>query len=311
MRIIDFLIQLDKAIAISFYADHQLAIFNGEELIESPSRRPMGIAFTEGGMAVASKYGIDYYKKIHLAEDNQLFYRQTITKYMGRVDAHELVSSKNGLIFANTLFSCASVPEFSRDFAIAYKPSFINEPKPEDHSHLNGLAIVDGKLRFITCFLAEDNDGRKSWGNKPNQGCLWDIVTEQPVIENIALPHSPRFYDRSVYVCESGKGSVLVRTEDTLAIVGLNSFTRGLIVTDDYLLVGTSKIREAAKNKSLHREYLKTNKCGIHLIERRSLELVDSYYFENKREIFDIQLCERKTSIVTADSKIFNFLHFL
>ena len=310
-NLLDFLTQAQQSVVISFYIDNLISIFNGEELAESPIARPMGVCRITGGLAIATKVGVAYFKKLYLEKDDIFIYRQNFTKHNGMIDCHEIVSLNDRLIFANTLFSCLSSPSFEKDFEIVYQPGFIESVVPEDHAHLNGIAKDEKSIRFISCFSPTDSPGRKNWRHKPNNGCVWDVQADEPVITNLSIPHSPRFADNKLYVCESGKGRVIERHQDQLRAVGLGSFTRGLIVTSDFLIVGTSKIRDKAKNKSLHRDCLTTNKCGLHLIDRLTLKLIDSHYFEDKQEIFDLQFCDRNTYIFTANSKPFEHLHLL
>lgn len=301
-------------LAISFYMDHSLAVWNSEteNLVEVPIQRPMGMGFTDDGLYLGSRYGISWFDRIYYNKEDKWLYRQDLTKYLGFIDCHELVIFNEQPIFANTLFSCLASVALTHDFSIFYQPGFIKNIIPEDHSHLNGIALENGLPRYITCFSPNNRPGFKSWKDKPLTGCVWDLVSDRPVIDNLALPHSPRIIDGDLFVCDSGRGRVLRRSGDELeAIANLRSFTRGMIATDDYIIVATSKIRENACNPQIDKSLLTENKCGIHFCDRHNFKLVESYYFEDKKEIFDFQLIPENHYIITADSEPFKFIHLL
>ena len=275
MKLIDFLAQYQKAIAISFYQDRCLGVLSDSGLFESPIARPMGIAVVPNAVAIAFRHGISYFQKIITEESS--FYRQSATQYQGFVDGHELVTIKNVPILANTLFSCLSTVCLDKDFQPIYQPGFLNKKLvPQDLIHLNGIAKENDSLRYISCFSNVDNSEFKGWKNYPNSGCVWDVVGESLVIENLSLPHSPRIIDGDLWVCESGKGMVLRRRGDRLEVViNLNSFTRGMIAIDDFVLIATSKIRESRCNIQLDKQMLTENRCGIHLLDSKNLKLLD------------------------------------
>lgn len=294
--------------------DHSLAVWNSdtEDLIEVPIQRPMGMGFTNDGLYLGSKYGISWFEKIYYQKEDKWLYRQNLTKYLGFIDCHELVMLGNEPVFANTLFSCLAAVALTHDFNVYFQPSFIKTLVPEDHSHLNGIALENGLPRYITCFSPNNIPGHKSWKDKPFTGCVWDIISDRSVITDLALPHSPRVIDGDLFVCDSGRGRVLRREGNKLeAIADFKSFTRGMIATDDYIIVATSKVREHARNPQIDKSKLTENKCGIHICDRSSFKLVESYYFPDKKEIFDIQLIPENHYIITADSDPFKFIHIL
>ncbi len=311
MKLTEVLTKYKKAIAISFYQDRCLGVLNSSGLFESPIARPMGIAVVPNAVAIAFRHGISYFQKI--VTETASFYRQSATQYQGFVDGHELVTIKNVPILANTLFSCLSTVCLDKDFQPIYQPGFLNKKLvPTDLIHLNGIAKENDMIRYISCFSHVYNLEFKGWKNHPHCGCVWDVAGERLVISHLSLPHSPRIIDGDLWVCESGKGRVLRRRGDRLEVViNLGSFTRGMIAIDDFVLIATSKIRESRCNVQLDRQMLAENRCGIHLLDKNNLKLLDSYYFEDKKEIFDIQFIPEDYLIVTAEHPQFQFLHQL
>ena len=62
-------------------------------------------------------------------------------------------------VFVNTLFSCLAYPSEARSFRPVWQPGFVSRLLPEDRCHLNGLAIVDGRPRYVTSLGETDTAG--------------------------------------------------------------------------------------------------------------------------------------------------------
>lgn len=301
----------EYAIAISFYLDHTIGIVTPGNLIEVPMPRPMGMAVASNGLWLVSRQGISFFDRI--SHEDKQFYRQAFTRHSGHLDAHELVVVGDRAVFANTKFNCLAAVHWERDFQLVYQPAFVKELVPEDRAHINGIAMEHGGLHYLTCFAPQDSPGNKSWKDSPYKGVVWDVLTEQPVITDLILPHSPRVVDDKLLVCDSGRGRVLIRDGSRLdCLRELGSFTRGILVLEDFIIVGTSKVRENPRNFQLDEAAInKVNRCGLHLFCRRSLELLDQYYFDEKKEIFDLQLLPQNHFIVTVDAAPYRYVHLL
>lgn len=273
--------------------------------------RPMGICLIENGLVIAQRNGISVFGRVYVQQENHYIYRQELTKHTGYLDGHELVAQKGIPVLANTLFNCLSTisVDKDKDFEIFYQPGFVTKIAPEDLAHINGIAVDHGLVRYITCFSPT---GEKSWRKKPFTGCVWDVLQDKPVIENLALPHSPRVINGNLFVCDSGRGRVLMREGNKLKeVIRLGSFTRGIATTNDYILVSTSKTRKNHRSKQVLEEYITKDQCAIHLFDAHSFEHLNSYIFEERQQIFDIQLIPENHIILTPDSKPFDFIHRL
>ena len=72
-----------------------------------------------------------------------------------------------------------------------WQPFFISELAAQDRCHLNGLALENEQPRYVTALGAGDSQG--SWRpTKFSGGVLMDVPTNQIILENLAMPHSPR-----------------------------------------------------------------------------------------------------------------------
>ena len=78
-------------------------------------------------------------------------------------------------------------PDYS--FVPRWRPPFITALAAEDRCHLNGLAIVDGRPRYVTALGETDTAG--GWrADKPQGGCLIDVTSgeiDQPRPVDAAL----------------------------------------------------------------------------------------------------------------------------
>ncbi len=75
----------------------------------------------------------------------------------GDIDAHDLVVDKSGkVIFINTLFSCLATVHERYSFEPLWQPPFISKLAGEDRCHLNGLAMRDGEVRYVTTVSQTD-----------------------------------------------------------------------------------------------------------------------------------------------------------
>ena len=72
----------------------------------------------------------------------------------GDVQIHEMAWVNGELWFANTLFSCLCTRSDFYSFQPRWRPYFISHLAPEDRCHLNGLAVADGRVKYVTALGA-------------------------------------------------------------------------------------------------------------------------------------------------------------
>jgi len=167
--------------------------------------------------------------------------------YTGMINIHDIQWGDEGLWAVNSSFSCLCTlaPDYS--FVPRWKPYFISELAPEDRCHLNGMTLKDGKPAYVTTFSKYDASGLWRKGNKFD-GTLMDVETNTILLDGLAMPHSPRWYNDKVYFCNSGHGQVCSYdpiSKQTKTIVELQGFTRGMDFFGPIMMVGLSKVRMA------------------------------------------------------------------
>ncbi|TWT48389.1 hypothetical protein Pla111_01550 [Botrimarina hoheduenensis] len=79
----------------------------------------------------------------------------------GDIQIHEMacVASGDGqseLVFVNTAFSCLAERSDENSFEPIWRPKWIKQIAPGDNCHLNGLAVRDGQVKYVTA-LGETN----------------------------------------------------------------------------------------------------------------------------------------------------------
>jgi uncharacterized protein (TIGR03032 family) len=224
--------------------------------------------------------------------DSLYLHRASLTT--GMINIHDIAWGDEGLWVVNSTFSCLSTLSPDSSFVARWRPKFISELVPEDRCHLNGMAMVDGRPKYVTTFNKEDS--KDSWsGVKIYDGTLIDIDTDEILIEGLIMPHSPKVYGEEVYVCESGYGIVWKynpKTKTKVQIVKLQGFTRGLYFYGGLMFVGLSKVRASDVQKPLpiSKEYDETY-SGIWIINLKDNTQVGYIKFEgNVDQIYDISI---------------------
>lgn len=250
-----------KSLVVSVFDANMVVIVSPNEdgtlkITSLPMARPMGISYSRRhGLAIAIHDGIVFYQNHpHLAEATELEamfipYSMHVT---GFVDMHDIDFAPNGdVLGAMTMFS--SVGRIRRgemeSFAVDYIPRFITELDGTDRCHLNGLATWYGNLSHITA-LGMTNEAH-AWRSEDLQnGVLLDVNTEEVVLGNLYMPHSPRWFGHELILLESATGTVVSagnrgrhKRQDVISLPGL---TRGMSVNHPvaHAAVGLSRARK-------------------------------------------------------------------
>jgi uncharacterized protein (TIGR03032 family) len=198
------------------------------------------------------------------------------------------------LWIVNTRFSCLCTLDPDYSFVPRWRPPFISALAAEDRCHLNGLAIVAGRPKYVTALGA--TDVRDGWRpDKGRGGCLMDVPSGEIVARGMSMPHSPRWHDGRLWLLESGTGQLLLldpATGQRQTVAALPGFARGLALAGHYAFIGLSKIRKTSAMNGVpladRRDELK---CGVAVVDLRSGGLVAFLEFQTAvEEIFDVQL---------------------
>lgn len=263
--------------------------------------RPMGMAVQGERIAIGT---LEEVVLLHnapglaagaLPEDNlhyDALYLPRVAYRTGEIAAHGLGFGKKGLWVVNTRFSCLASLSDDYHFVPQWKPTFISDLAPEDRCHMNGMAMVDGEPRFVTCLGTTDVAG--TWrAEKVTGGVVMSVPDGQVVCRGLAMPHTPRWYDKRLWVLNSGQGQlgfVNPATQSLEVVCTLPGYLRGLCFLGPYAVVGMCRIREqhvfgglpiASKFPELM--------CGLTVIDIRTGQPVALMRFlSGCEEIFDV-----------------------
>jgi uncharacterized protein (TIGR03032 family) len=216
--------------------------------------------------------------------------------YTGAIDIHELGIRKDGtVIFINTKYNCLCAPSVSHSFKVLWKPEFISKIVPEDRCHLNGLAMVDGRARFVTAVCKSDTiDGWRD--HRHDGGVVIDIENNEIVCEGLSMPHSPRWSNGRLWVLNSGTGYlgwIDLEKKKFVPHVFCPGFLRGLAIKGDYAAVGLSKPRyQRFEGLDLQKNLeAKSSEawCGVQIVDLKSGSVVEWVRLDGPvSELFDV-----------------------
>jgi uncharacterized protein (TIGR03032 family) len=191
----------------------------------------------------------------------------------GRIHGHELAWGGDELWIVNTLFSCLCTLHDDFNFVPRWRPPFITAFEGNDRCHLNGLAMHNGRPKYVTAMAESDEPG--GWRPTKNaSGCLLDVESGETIARGFAMPHSPRFHEGRLWVLNSGCGQLGLVDSPTgkyEPVASLPGYTRGLAFSGPFAFVGLSQIRETAVFGGVpiaeNRDALR---CGVGVVDLRS-----------------------------------------
>ncbi len=264
--------------------------------------KPMGMAVSGGKMALATRNDVVLLSDSKLLAPDYMenqpgrydtLYLPRASYHTGDINVHDLVYGTDGLWVVNTRFCCLSKLSDEFNFVPVWKPPFISQVVPEDRCHLNGLAMVNGKPKYVTCLGETDVVG--GWrASKASGGCIIDVETSQVVARGFAMPHSPRWYRGQLFALHSGAGELMRIDLDSgkhTVICALPAYLRGLSFVGDYALIGMCQIREkhifgGLPVQNRHAKLL----CGVAIIDLRNGQTVGMLEFTaGCQELFEVQ----------------------
>jgi uncharacterized protein (TIGR03032 family) len=221
------------------------------------------------------------------------FFVPRSTYYTGHICVHGLAWGTEGLWAVNTVFSCLSLIDDNFSFIPRWKPRFISTLAPEDRCHLNGMAMEHGKPLYITALGT--GDARESWrATIPSGGVLIHVTSNEIILNNLSMPHSPRLYNGKLYMLLSATGEVITvdpEKEHYDVIQKINGFVRGLTVFNDHLFVGLSRLRKKSSTFGKLTFAANAVSSGIIVIHIPSGRIVgEARFISSVDEIFDIQI---------------------
>ncbi|MEM6613678.1 MAG: TIGR03032 family protein [Cyanobacteria bacterium P01_C01_bin.72] len=286
--------QAGKIFFVGLQPNGKLSIF------ERTFDRAMGLWYDNSSLYLSSLYQIWGFTNALAPGENYNDYDSVlipqISYVTGDLDIHDLVIDASGkLIFANTLFNCISTVSHTHSFTPLWQPQFISQLVAEDRCHLNGIALKNGQVRFVTTI--GQTDQANGWRDRRQDGgCVIDLVEEQIIAQGLSMPHSPRWYSDRLWVLNSGTGEfgyIELETGSFKAIVFCPGYLRGCAFVDNYAVVGISQLRNKTFSGLLLDKKLRQldteSFCGLLIIDLLQGEIVHWLKLEGVvKELYDV-----------------------
>jgi len=301
----ELIAQLGCSLALSTYQAGKVLLLSsdGERLTQLPRTfdTPMGLAYDAPHLAVACKHEVTM-----LVNDPRLgwtyprkpqhydsFFVPRSSHYCGQLNIHDIAFVPGGMVGVNTLFSCLFTLDEQFSFNPVWHPPFITQLAPEDRCHLNGMAILDGRPKYVTALGDTDTPG--GWRpQKTSGGVLLDVDSGETLLRGLPMPHSPRIWDGQLYLLLSATGE-LVRAEldrGTYQVISrIPSFVRGMCRLGEYVFIGCSRLRKTHTFGDLALAGDPNVFCGMAAVHLPTGALVGTVQYVNScEEIYDVQV---------------------
>lgn len=210
----------------------------------------------------------------------------------GDIRIHDLGYDADGELWAvATRFSCLVTFDRENSFSPQWRPQFISGLSADDRCHLNGLAMVDGRPKYVTVLGMTDTPN--GWrDDKAAGGAILDIDGGAPITVGLSMPHSPRWHDGKLWVLESGRGALCtvdVETGERETIAVLPGFTRGLSFVGNIAFIGLSKVRETVFDGLPITQADTPRECGVWAVDTNTGNIIGFMRFEGSvTELFEV-----------------------
>ena len=297
--------QLRTSLAISTYQAGRLIIAradeNGVNTHFLTFAKPMGMTGDGSRLMLGTQNAIQEFRNVpavsaRLDPPNRhdAVYVLRNTHVTGNIDIHEMgLGARGECWYVNTLFSCLCTLDREFSFVPRWRPRFVSALAPEDRCHLNGLAMADGRPRWLTAL--GETDTHQGWrANKKDGGIMLDYDSGEIVARGLSMPHSPRWYRGKLWFLESGRGSLATldpRTGRVETVARVPGFTRGLDFVDRVAFIGLSQLRETNAFTDIPvTDELSERACGVWLVDIETGATLAFLKFSGSvQEIFAVQ----------------------
>ncbi|BAQ65621.1 TIGR03032 family protein [Geminocystis sp. NIES-3709] len=287
--------QAGKVFLIGLNPNGKLSIF------ERTLDRCMGLYAHNSSLYISTLYQLWRFENIlpegETNNNYDALYAPQVGYITGDLDIHDVVVDYNQqLVFVNTLFSCLATVSETHSFIPLWQPPFITKLAAEDRCHLNGLALKDGKPKYVT--MVSKSDIAEGWRQKRiDGGCIMDIESNEVILEGLSMPHSPRWYQNKLWLLNSGTGEFgygNLKSGTFEPITFCPGYQRGLAFHNNFALIGISESRHSKTLGGLPLDQKLAQKdaqarCGILVIDLKTGDIVHSLNIEGVvNELYDI-----------------------
>ena len=287
--------QIGKLFMLGLKPNGELSVF------ERTFNRCMGLCPTPNGFYMSSLHQVWRFENMFTQGEQQeghdRLYVPQVGNTTGDCDIHDMAVDADGkLVFVNTLFGCLASLSETHSFKPLWRPPFASKLAAEDRCHLNGLAMRDGRAAYVTAVSQSDVvDGWRD--HRAGGGIVIDVQRNEIVAGGLSMPHSPRWHQGKLWLCNSGTGEfghLELETSRFVPVTFCAGYMRGLYFHGDFALVGTSKPRQNKTFTGLPLDdALKSRqaeaRCGVQVIDLRTGDAVHWLRIEGLvDELYDV-----------------------
>ncbi len=292
--------QASKLFLLGLHTDGRLAV------MERTLMRCMGLWADDQTLWLSSLYQIWRFENVlrpgELYQGCDRLYVPKIGYTTGDLDVHDITVEATGrVIFAATLFGCLATLNERYSFTPLWRPPFLSKLAAEDRCHLNGLALVDGKVAYVT--VVSPSDVADGWRDRRQDGgCVLEVPSGRVVAQGLSMPHSPRVYRGRLWVLNSGTGmfgSIDLPNGSFVPLTFCPGYLRGLSFVGDYAIVGLSRPRRDKTFGGLALEQTLAERgaearCGLYVIDLRTGDTAHWVRVEGMvSELYDVAVLSR------------------
>ena len=272
--------QTGKMFMIGLQPDGRLSVF------ERTFNRCMGLCGDSQTLWMSSLYQLWRFENVmepgQSVNGYDRLYVPQIGYTTGDLDIHDMIVDQGQrIVFVNTLFGCLATTSETHSFSPLWQPPFLSKLAAEDRCHLNGLAAVDGKPKYVTA--VSQTDVADGWRDRRRDGgVVMDLATNEVVCSGLSMPHSPRWHNGQLWLLDSGTGYfgyVDAQKGTFERMTFCPGYMRGLTFVNDFAVVGLSKPRGNKTFTGLALDENLTEKdaearCGLYVIDLRTGDAV-------------------------------------
>jgi hypothetical protein len=202
--------------------------------------------------------------------DRRLRLQPSEEHFIPGADVHDVKPDGDNLLVVESSFN--KVTSYAAPGVATW--SWAPSPGEGDRSHVNSLLVRDGAI--LTSVFSPEGLG-EPWSQRIDGGIV-EIPADRAtggriLFRGVQQPHSLVDRDGSLWFCESRRRRVMrVEPSDELTpvvVADLPAYTRGLAITDEWLLVGQSRSDAHFVRPLLGQEPRKdVGMCGVWFISR-------------------------------------------
>src|SRR5215510_15853757 len=196
--------QTSKLFLLGRHPEGRLAVF------ERTFNRAMGLWADGQTLWASTQYQLWRFENLlrpgELYQGHDRLYVPKVGHTTGDLDIHDVAVDGSGrVVFIATLFGCLATLSARYSFTPLWRPPFLSKLAAEDRCHLNGLALEEGRPRYVTAVSISDvTDGWRD--RRKDGGCVLEVPGGRVVASGLSMPHSPRVHRGCLWLLNSRAG---------------------------------------------------------------------------------------------------------